>query len=129
MKFILAFSVVVFAVRAHACSCGAQTIDKAWQSSSAVFTGKVAAIDKDPTGLWNKAQIQASKVFKGSASTTAATSVRTANVEASCGYSFQVGETYLVWTTENNGQLSTGLCSLTKPLKQASDDLNWLASH
>ncbi len=45
-----------------------------------------------------------------------------------CGYAFKVGETYLVYAHRNkeDGQLSTSICTRTRPLTQATDDLTYI---
>ena len=45
-----------------------------------------------------------------------------------CGYSFRVGETYLVYAyrDKENGQLGTSICTRTRALAQATDDLNYI---
>ena len=45
-----------------------------------------------------------------------------------CGYPFQVGEAYLVYAFKagDSGTVRTGICSRTRPLEKASDDLEFL---
>jgi hypothetical protein len=43
-----------------------------------------------------------------------------------CGYDFRRGERYLVFTHEQRGALWTGICSRTKPLSAAKEDLAYL---
>ena len=47
-----------------------------------------------------------------------------------CGYPFKVGESYLVYAYRNSKdkQLYAGICSRTRPLSQASEDLQYLQS-
>src|SRR5438876_5868506 len=43
-----------------------------------------------------------------------------------CGYPFQPGEDYVVYAYKNaEGRLETGICSRTKPLAQAAEDLRY----
>jgi hypothetical protein len=45
-----------------------------------------------------------------------------------CGYGFKTGETYLVYAhlDKQSGRLSTSICTRTRPLAQAKDDLNYI---
>ena len=44
-----------------------------------------------------------------------------------CGYAFQSGVDYIVYAYKNpEGRLETGICSRTRPLAQAADDLAYL---
>ena len=46
--------------------------------------------------------------------------------EADCGYPFQSGMDYVVYASKNaEGQLATGICSRTRPLAQAAEDLRY----
>jgi Carboxypeptidase regulatory-like domain len=46
-----------------------------------------------------------------------------------CGYRFVAGQRYLVYAWKHpSGRLSTGICSRTRPLEQASEDLAYLAT-
>ena len=44
-----------------------------------------------------------------------------------CGYSFQSGVDYIIYAYKNSeGRLETGICSRTRPLTQAAEDLAYL---
>lgn len=44
-----------------------------------------------------------------------------------CGYSFQTGVDYVIYAYKNSeGRLETGICSRTRPLTQAAEDLAYL---
>jgi hypothetical protein len=44
-----------------------------------------------------------------------------------CGYAFQPGADYIIYAYKNSaGRLETGICSRTRPLTQAADDLAYL---
>ncbi len=53
-------------------------------------------------------------------------SIFTAKDSAACGYAFNMDESYLVYASVYEGKLTTGLCSLTKPLSFADEDLSVL---
>jgi hypothetical protein len=54
--------------------------------------------------------------FKGG--NTRTRSIATATSSAACGYSFAPAKTYLVFATEQDGRLHTGLCSATAEASQ-----------
>lgn len=44
-----------------------------------------------------------------------------------CGYEFQVGTEYVVYAYKNSaGQLETGICSRTRPLAEAAEDVKYI---
>ncbi len=106
---------------AHACQClGPGPVYYVFQHSDVVFAGTVVSID------WNLSTpitFAVSHVWKGPSAATLR--LHTSTSESSCGFTFREGEKYLVYAWWN-GQLSTGLCSGTKPLSQAQSDIYWL---
>jgi hypothetical protein len=122
-----------------ACSCAPPgTPIQELNRSGAVFAGKVVAIDApsnlpilttsfpfinflsssaDPVSV----TFDVSDVWKGPAYRQLV--VTTVRDSASCGYPFQVGETYLVYATEQGAELTTNLCSRTNSISQAQSDL------
>ncbi|HET9224857.1 MAG TPA: hypothetical protein VFO07_20255 [Roseiflexaceae bacterium] len=122
-----------------ACSCAPPgTPLQELNRSGAVFAGKVVAIDA-PSGmpilissfpfidfLSSSAEpvsvtFDVLDVWKGPPQRRLV--VTTPRDSASCGYSFQMGETYLVYASEQDGGLTTYLCSRTNSINQARSDL------
>jgi hypothetical protein len=65
------------------------------------------------------------EVFRGTVGSTV--EVMTGAGGGDCGYAFQKGEQYLVYaSTDAAGRLSTGICSPTKTLARASQDIAYL---
>jgi Tissue inhibitor of metalloproteinase. len=124
---------LVGAERVYACSCAAYPeIGNELDSRSVVFAGEVSSIDTlgrndeivssaDPVLV----TFEVSKVWKGSIEKE--TVVRTVRYEESCGYTFSLGNSYLVFADEKDGVVRTGLCTGTQPLtafnEQQLDDL------
>ena len=49
--------------------------------------------------------------------------------QTDCGYPFRMGESYVVYTHgSSTGQLSTSICSRTRPVANAAEDLTYLRS-
>lgn len=124
---------LVGAERVYACSCATYPdIKNELDSRSVVFAGEVSSIETvgRNDGLVSSADpvlvtFEVSKVWKGSIEKE--TVVRTVRDEASCGYTFSLGSSYLVFADEDGGVVRTGLCSGTQPLTdtgvQQLDDL------
>jgi hypothetical protein len=60
------------------------------------------------------------RIWKGAHCGTV--TVQTASDSAACGYSFEVGRTYLVYAFKEGG-LSTNICTRTRVIEEASEDL------
>lgn len=109
--------------RSHACSCiEPGTPSEALEGSAAVFSGRVVAID-DRLALGSSldpliVEFDVDTVWKGSLRQRI--QLKTASDSASCGYSFVEGVEYLVYS--RNGS-EASLCSRTRPLSKAGDDL------
>lgn len=113
--------------RSFACVCvpsgpPAQELPRA----TAVFAGKVIKIEPSSASVWRgvdsvNVTFQVSKVWKGPLRRTL--TVLTARWGIDCGYEFQSGQEYLVYSLGTEDQLVVWLCSRTRPLSTASEDL------
>ena len=137
---ILSFAALLFVPSvAFACSCELpprgktekQLIKLARENSQTVFIGEVAEIILEKTTPGEDAPVaevrfKVSKSWKGAAKETA--TVFTANICCICGYTFKVGERYLVYTynSSDGTKLYTNICTRTKPLAEADKDLRVL---
>lgn len=118
---------------AHACSCAAApSVQEALQRSAAVFSGKVIRIEDKRGVIRSSAEPVAvtfavANVWKGELRKEM--TIRTALSEASCGYGFEQNQEYIVYAAPDaNGNLQTNLCSRTKPIRVAADDLAGLGA-
>ncbi|MFC1610805.1 hypothetical protein ACFL6C_07595 [Myxococcota bacterium] len=120
---------------AHACSCAQPgTPEEALAASDAVFRGKVTEIDKASAGCGGEMSsadpdyvtLDVSTVWKGEVGKT--TEVTTATSDASCGYTFDLNEEYIVYAKAGSDDLHVSLCSRTRPVSEASEDLAELGS-
>ncbi len=131
---VLIIVIVVLAVLAAdprcawACSCASPwaTPLEARDSSAAVFAGRVTDVSiPDPNSytLFRSVAVTvaASQVWKGDVGSSIV--IGTSRDEASCGYTFVVGQEYLFYAFEYEGQLVTGICGRTRPLADAQNDL------
>jgi hypothetical protein len=132
--FAAAFIVSAAAPRpAAACSCaGSRPACQAFWDPGAVFTGKVMAIETHSSGgapfIERRVRFEVVEAFTGVTGSTI--DVYTGNGGGDCGYAFVVGGTYLVYAYQATGSpwLTTGICSRTRPLSRATDDLAYLRS-
>jgi hypothetical protein len=107
----------------YACSCaGPSTVEEEFQRQTAVFSGKVITINKTNNGL--KITFEVDQAWKGEVGKKL--SVYTAMFSASCGYEFMENERYLVYAFGDMNKLQVGLCSRTKFLSTAAEDLKAL---
>jgi hypothetical protein len=106
-----------------ACSCAPPPPPQtALKQSNAVFTGTVIGVTT--SGNDHVVRLRVESSWKGAKCGEA--TVVTASEDAACGYTFQVGQSYLVYAVKEQGKLSTNLCSRTKPTSEATEDLTAL---
>jgi hypothetical protein len=90
--------------------------------SDAVFAGRV--LEHSGNGNEVRCRFEVEEVWKGISDVQI--SVYTARSVASCGYPFEVGKRYLVYASEHNWNLRTGLGTRTQPLADAGFDIGQL---
>jgi hypothetical protein len=117
---------------ALACTCvPPPSPTEAREDAAAVFSGKVVQIKrhKPAEDIFGGVEVvfRVDRAWKGVNKGTAR--VFTSSQSAACGYRFSKGHTYLVYASGNSrGRLSTSICSRTKRLKDAREDLDALAA-
>ena len=130
LLFIIGSLLVVNTTIVSACSCILPAPPKeSLEQSTAVFAGKVVDIDV-PSGIVLstadpvKVTFGVSKIWKGPDYKTLV--LTTARSGGSCGYSFKENEDYIVYAYGEEDKLTTGICSRTKLLANAQEDLQEL---
>lgn len=122
-KAILALALILglaMSNAALACSCAPLgPPEKARDAADAVFSGKVLAVRPGTSGL--EVDIRVEGTWKGVPCETVV--VRTASDSAMCGYSFEEGKSYLIYAHRQQDALSTNLCTRTRPIDEAGEDL------
>jgi len=110
-----------------ACSCMLPPPPgEAADQSDAVFVGEVTAMDLQAASSGLQVVRVSFRVLGSLKGVDRTAVVYTNESSAACGYSFEEGDRYLVYAGQSNGQLHTGLCSRTKRLAQAAEDLKAL---
>jgi hypothetical protein len=112
---------------ALACKCRLQTVDEAKQDAVAIFEGRVTAVVDEPKSDDNmfpgkSVTIALVRTWRGFENQEAVT-VRTAGSGAMCGYTFEVGSSYLVYMAGELDKPLVTSCSRTRPLSDAAEDL------
>ncbi len=128
-RYVMLGSVIVVgllaAPSAWACSCVRSSPRQAMAWADAVFVGLVVETVRDAEDINEGhlfATMEVGKVWKGNVGERVV--VRTAPHSALCGFHFDKGKRYLVYAYVNeDGVLSTNICSRTNLLERAEEDL------
>ena len=132
IKAVLLAFVILFTQGASACSCGFPTVEDAFKSANLVFKGKVTSIEKSNSSSFNEISFKTFNLYKGSMTTDE--SVFSHQSSATCGYSFILGDEYIVFSSlgekqfkskglELAGKQMVSLCSLTVPVENGSTNI------
>lgn len=129
---------------ANACSCiSAGSACDAYGTASAVFVGTVVGLrekerPKDvatarrerDAGLseWGSNFYKFSIVHPYLGINTPEIEILTGSGGGDCGYEFKIGQRYLVYANRSKTHLTTSICSRTKPVDQADEDLAFLGT-
>ena len=126
------FLVSFVPVLSDACTCVYPSFEDQMKKAVAVFTGRVVQTVHESENEM-RVDLIIKKKWKGR--TGEKVSVYTADDSAACGYPFQMEEEYLVFATEDaygkkqsgeSSALRVSLCSLTKPVSDAAQELGSL---
>jgi len=122
--------VALSAGNALACSCLERAPCQAYGEASAVFIGTV--IDSRIIGTKQDKYERSRRAVRLSVDTPFR-GVRGSEVEVTtgmgggdCGFGFVPNEQYLVYASEHEGKLSTGICSGTTSISRAAEDLSYI---
>jgi len=124
------FALLFFAqIDVIACTCVSlsqtleQEINGRLKDANAVFSGEVIGINKIPKTRKLSIRIQVEESWKD----ILPEEITVITDLDSCGYPFQVGTTYLVFAhNSDDNNLTTGSCSLNKPIYKAAEELKIL---
>ena len=124
----LLFSVAAFSSlgSAEACSCAGSgsPCDAAWRAD-ALFVGHVVSMSAISGG--RRVDLAVIEPFRGLQMSQV--TVVTGYGSADCGYPFEMGQSYLIYAHRTpDGQLLTSICSRTRPLRDAGEDLAYARS-
>ncbi len=116
---------------ALACSCaGGMPLCESFWKTPVVFSGEALEIKKIPNHLGSEyppdrlVKFRVHEAWRGGVS--GVIEVHTGGGLGDCGFDFQAGRRYLVFAHQSKSQLSTGICSPTKLLDEATADLAYI---
>jgi len=129
---VLCCSLLLLAAPALACKCMLPAVDAAREDAAALFEGRVLAIEQqgdDPGAVNGKQRVTLAVVrsWKG-LERDERIDVYTNGSSAACGYMFEKSTSYLIYASEHDGKLSVSLCSRTRPIADAAEDLALLGA-
>jgi hypothetical protein len=116
-----------------ACTCGLpypirtlkQQVSEARRLSAGIFAGEVVEVIDNPEALYVVVKLRVIESWKPVTAKEA--TVYTGRGGGDCGYSFQIGENYLVYAYKyNKTVLGTNICQRTQKLRDAAQDLRLL---
>ena len=103
-----------------------QAVSKARQSAKAIFSGKVVEVVREPyasTGYYVVVRFEVERSWKK----VEANEITIISILTDCTYPFEIGESYLIYADDSGqGMLDTSVCSRTRKLKEAKEDLKLL---
>ncbi|MFQ5639821.1 MAG: hypothetical protein ACE5IR_17720, partial [bacterium] len=97
---------------------------EAFENADAVLMGRVTSFQRE--GKFSRvAKLTLLKLWKGERAI--ADEIFTGLNSASCGFDFVVGKTYVIYASKDEeGKLHTNICTRTRHIDQAGEDLNFL---
>ena len=117
-----ALLLILFSGPVYSCTCSYPPFEEQFAKATYVFAGRVVKLE--PGGQDRLvAQFKILQVYKGL--TTKEIEIRTDASSAGCGYPFELQAEYLIYATGKE-QLEVSLCSRSKILRQAKEDLDLL---
>lgn len=129
--FSTAAVLLLLSAKVSACSCAFDSPCQVFSSASAIFIGEmVGGTEKVDMGReTGSTSYEAGEVrfiveetFKGNPGTEVTISVKS-HKNSSCGpYGLIKGQRYIVYAYGESGHLSTGVCTLTRPLSMFSEE-------
>ncbi|HZX00668.1 MAG TPA: MYXO-CTERM sorting domain-containing protein [Bacilli bacterium] len=113
---------------AEACKCvPPPPVATAVEGATAVFAGKIVSVSREADQMKPiVAKFSVSKSWKGSVGQEV--EVRTNSSSAACGLSFEEGAEWLVYADTKEEKLTASICSRSKTLDGAKEDLAELGS-
>lgn len=131
--FLISNLEIIFSEKAYACSCAGQEPNEAIENAEAVFVGKVLNIkqERKQKGIVGAIEYRDVNLFEVQETwkgiNQSQVIVYDNGHDASCGFNFEEGKTYLVYTYKSKeGGLYTSYCSRTAEVSKAGGDLNLL---
>lgn len=104
---------------ARACTCAERSFEELAAGADAIFEARVASIEPGTDGML---RIGLDVVQTWREANTEHVEVLTQALSSACGYTFEVGRSYLVLASRREDRLVVSLCGGTRPMEDASDE-------
>lgn len=130
IALVLGTASLLVSAPALACKCAVPTVEAARADASALFEGRVlSVVEESPEGAmpYHRVTLAVVRAWKGLEREEQVEAI-TNTQSAACGYPFTKDTSYLVYARESEGKLHVSLCSRTKPMADAAEDLAVLGS-
>jgi len=116
-----------------ACSCIPRTVCGVHRYLDADFVGEVLSrrfVPSDDKLKFERVlfQVRVIESFRGTEKVGEVVGIRTGSGGGDCGYSFKIGAKYLIDAATNRDGFTTGICSLTAPIRDSEVELRSLRS-
>ncbi len=119
LAFITGFFFALSASNTFACTCQLpfvpetlnKQVKKAYKESNAIFSGKVIEMVKDEGTHFMRVKFKIEKSYKSKFSKEVI--ISTGLSGGNCRYKFEIGKSYLVYTSGDIDNLTTGICQRT----------------
>lgn len=110
---------------ASACQCVTKSLEEKFNDSDFIFSARILNITKN-TETEDYVLFGIDRAWKGLEQDTYFSF--NPSTDAACGFSFKVSEDYLVYSYKKGDNPYTGVCTGTKPLSEADEDLKSLGN-
>ena len=127
----IVFLLIIITTNVFACDCnGTPGFETEYKSANTIFVGQVISIKPYQEENGQKyfkefiIEFKVDKAYKGI--TLKTTKVRTAVAIASCGYPFEEGRIYLVYSYTKHESSYVTYCGRTKEINEAKEDIDKL---
>ncbi len=127
---IIALTSIIFSPETYACSCREGTIKERIAESDVIFTGTVKQFTGESAGKCGSktATVTVSRQWKGTLPETIEMPMNDGCV--GCGMYLNTGTTYLIYGhLTDQGTVGTGMCSGSRPVKQAAGEFKTLETY
>ena len=125
LALVLGTASLLVSAPALACKCAVPTVEAGRADATALFEGRVLRVaEETPEGMmpYHRVTLAVVRSWKGLEREEQVEAI-TNTQSAACGYPFTKDTSYLVYAKESEGKLHVSLCSRTKPMADAAEDL------
>ena len=127
---LLAAAIQLYSATAQACKCLQQSPAEAYEQAVSVFEGHVIAVAQVPQATpehgMPRLSVRFSVVRRWKGMEQEQVVLTTATDGAACGYPFAADGDYLVYASSDEHGLTASLCSRTRPVAEADEDVRVL---